>query len=265
MKWPNLLGMVRHGRSAYNELAHRIKQDPLWPQFVKEFDNDHTSNITRELASNLSSRYPQEYADYDTPLVNEGRNEARRAGLFAPTVMPLPDIVIVSPYLRTRQTREGIVETWPALGKVPYYTDENLVEREIGLAILYSNWRFFYVFYPDQKLYSDRVGYYHYRYPQGENVPDVRRRKKHLIQTIIREYAGKRVLLIAHHLSILALRANLERQSPEEFTQLDKKNPPKNCSITIYRGYPDLGKDGKLLLENYNMLAPGNTVEEPAA
>jgi hypothetical protein len=67
-----------------------------------------------------------------------------------------------------------------------------------------------------------------------------------------REFAGKRVMAITHHLTILATRANFERLSPEEFLHLDKHEKPLNCGVTRYIGNPNLGSRGKLELCEYN-------------
>jgi IS5 family transposase len=57
---------------------------------------------------------------------------------------------------------------------------------------------------------------------------------------------------VTHHLTILSFRANYERLSPEEFIRLDEHEKPVNCGITVYRGDPNQGKDGKLVLQIYN-------------
>ncbi len=110
----------------------------------------------------------------------------------------------------------------------------------------------FHALNPDQKRLRDTMGPYWYQYPQGESVSMVRDRIRDVLSMIIREYAGQHVLMVTHHLTILSLRANLERLSPEEFIRLDNHEKPVNCGITIYRGEPKLGKNGKLVLESYN-------------
>jgi hypothetical protein len=57
---------------------------------------------------------------------------------------------------------------------------------------------------------------------------------------------------MTHHLTILSARANYERLSPEEFIKLNDHEKPVNCGMTIYRGDPHQGRDGRLVLETYN-------------
>jgi hypothetical protein len=59
-------------------------------------------------------------------------------------------------------------------------------------------------------------------------------------------------MAVTHHLSILALRANLERFGAPEFQRLDNEEKPINCGVTIYRGNPNAGEDGHLELDRYN-------------
>lgn len=58
---------------------------------------------------------------------------------------------------------------------------------------------------------------------------------------------------ITHHLSILSIRADLERLSADEFIRLDKEEKPINLGVTLYKGDPNQGTDGKLILEAYNV------------
>jgi broad specificity phosphatase PhoE len=72
------------------------------------------------------------------------------------------------------------------------------------------------------------------------------------MSTLVREYSGQRVMLITHHLTILSIRAILERLSSSEFVDLDKKQKPVNCGVTIYHGEAGVGKNGRLIMDEYN-------------
>jgi hypothetical protein len=71
--------------------------------------------------------------------------------------------------------------------------------------------------------------------------------------TIVRDYFEKKILAVTHHLTILSLRANLERLNSKEFIRLDHQEKPINAGVTIYKGHPELGSNGKLILEVYNL------------
>jgi broad specificity phosphatase PhoE len=143
-------------------------------------------------------------------------------------------------------------EEWPDLRKAAVFREERIREKDHGLGVLYNDWRIYQVMHPEQGELQRLVGEYDYRFLNGENIPDVRQRNLSWITTITREFAGKRVMAITHHLTILSTRANFERLSPAEFLHLDEHEKPVNCGVTRYLGNPDLGRRGKLLLHEYN-------------
>jgi broad specificity phosphatase PhoE len=206
MKWPSCLVIIRHGPSAYNELRSKKNEDPEYLEFKEEFKRDYQSARCRELAEIVRRRYALGVGDYDMPLSEEGWVPCRALGGRLHTVAPPPDVIFISPYVRTRETYQGM-----------------------------------------------REGSYWYQYPQGESVAQVRDRIRSFTNTLVREHAGQVVYLISHHLTKLSIRANLERLTPEQFQHLDDHETPINCGVTIYRGDPALGSDGKLVLTHYNL------------
>jgi len=164
----------------------------------------------------------------------------------------LPDIVFVSPYERTLRTLARITVGWPELKNVRVVEEGRIREQEHGLSLIYNDWRVFQAFHPEQKELHDLEGSYYYRYPQGESMEDVRERNRSWLNTLTRDFAGANVLTVTHHLTILAARANLERLSAGECQFLDKYEKPINLGVTIYRGNPNLGSDGRLILDTYN-------------
>jgi hypothetical protein len=44
----------------------------------------------------------------------------------------------------------------------------------------------------------------------------------------------------------------MERWGAREFIKIDEANPPVNCGVTLYRGHPELGENGRLILNYYN-------------
>lgn len=259
MKWPNTFTWVRHGKSKWNELKQNIENDPLWPDFLKEYERNYRSPQTKKLARSILGRYKPSWSDEHTPLSDLGEIQSIKTGPYLKDLIKLPDVVYVSTFLRCRQTYQNLCVGWPELKAVQVYFDERVIERDVGIRARYGHWKIFNVFNPEQKEFYDELGptaYYRCRYPQGENVPDVMRRVHELFDTVIREYAGCEVLVISHGVCIMSMRATLERMSPEEFVQLDKTNSPKNCSVTIYKGNAHEGLDGKLELVKYNEVAP---------
>lgn len=212
-----------------------------------------TDAEARKLAEQIKEKYSLGVGDYDTPLTEEGTRQAIVTGTeLCSAGTPLPDVIIYSPYLRTKQTMLGLMEGWEQLSTVTQVEDDRIREQEHGLAILYSDWRVFHTLHPEQRELKQLQGDYWYQYPQSESVADVRDRVRSMLATLTREYSGQRVLMVTHHLTILSIRATLERLTPEEFIRLDKELKPVNCGITEYTGVARAGKDGKLVLNSYN-------------
>lgn len=260
MKWPRELVIVRHGESVYNALKEQRAQDPLYQEFRARYEqvidwNEPLPKELIELAKKVQKEFALGLSDYNTSMSEKGSQQARVTAQKLRGMIETPDVVFVSPYVRTMQTWDEMKAGWQELKGVQFFPEERIREREHGLLIPYNDWWLMTIFHPEQKTFYESLGEYAeygYMYPQGENVPLVRDRIRSWISTLIREFAGMKVMAITHHVVILALRANLERLSPEQFIWLDKNAKPVNCGVTIYRGDPDQGKDGRLVLESYN-------------
>ncbi|MBU2037048.1 histidine phosphatase family protein [Patescibacteria group bacterium] len=252
MKWPNYLMLIRHDVSEYNVLRAKKETDPLYQRFMRLFKNSSDGKETRELAHLLWLKYRLNCSGPNTPLVDTEAKQAYHTGQQLKKEFALPDVIFVSPYKRALDTLTGLKRGWPELNKVKWHKEERIREQEHGLATIYNDWRIFQTLHPEQRFLYEREGPYRYCYPQGENVPDVRDRSTLMVNTITRDWAGKNVLLVCHHLNILALRTHLERLDEEEFIRLDKEEKPINCGVTLYRGHPELGQNGRLVLEFYN-------------
>lgn len=252
MKWPISLMLIRHDTSAYNILRDRKKDDPMYRDFLASWEKDPGSEMTRALAVLVHEKFALGVSDADTPLADMEGRQAYETGVWLSSNGKLPDVVFVSPYSRARLTLEHISRGWPELGSVKTYEEERIREQEHGLSLLYNDWKVFHALHPEQRRLYQLEGPYWYRYPQGENVPDVRERNRSWLTTLTRDFSEKSVLVVTHHLNILAMRANLERLSAEEFIRLDQEEKPINCGVTLYRGHWDKGANGRLELEYYN-------------
>lgn len=255
MKWPETLTIVRHGESMYNALKQAKEADPRYKEFKKAYNKrEKDPETAKELALQLIAdrTFMLDFGDHDTPLSEKGHQQAETTGAKLSEKIKLPDVVFVSPYLRTRQTLGSMAVGWPELGEVKIVEEERIREQEHGLALIYNDWRIFNIMHPEQDQLRGLQGSYWYQFPQGESVPQVRERDRSFKNTVTRDYREQNVLVVAHHLQILAARANQERFGADEFIRLDHEEKPVNCGVTIYRGDPDLGQDGRLILDTYN-------------
>ena len=252
MKWPASITIMRHAQSAYNILRGKKARSVYYARFKEAYRRDYQAEETKVLAQGVQKRWSLGVSDCDTPLTAVGERQSFRTGKKLPQIMSLPDVVLFSPYLRTKRTLEEVARGWPELKNVQWIPDERIREQEHGLSLLYSDWRVFNVLHPEQKRMHDLLGPYWYQFPQGESAAQVRDRCREEVAMLIREYDGQKVLLVTHHLTILSFRANLERPTPEEFIRLDEEEKPVNCGVTQYIGNPNAGRDGRLELKFYN-------------
>lgn len=255
MKWPETLTLVRHDVSTYNELKPKKEADPLYQEFLRAYDDNPASEACRALAQIVKDKFALPHGDHNTPLSqNEGMN-AYKVGISLCNLelIPKPDIIFVSPYLRAQQTLERIVDGWPELESVEVKPDVRIRELDHGIAADINDLRVFNVMYPDQAEHREKAGEYYYQWPEGENGPRVEERLWRWNDMLIREYSQKNALAVSHHQTILLERKLIEGFSAEEYIRLDRYDKPINAGLTIYKGHPQLGRDGKLVLDKYNL------------
>jgi broad specificity phosphatase PhoE len=155
------------------------------------------------------------------------------------------DAILVSPYLRTRQTAQQIVR---GIGYSPeIVVDDRLREIEFGILDGLTP-QGIEAKYPEEIARRRKEGKYWYRPPGGESRPDVALRVHSLLGTLSRDYAGKHVLIVCHSVVVLVFRRLLERWDETEYLKVDREDDVKNCSMTSY-----YSSSGKLLLEDYNV------------
>lgn len=252
MKWPALAQFVRHDVSCYNVLKGKKAADPLYQEFLVAYRADYTSRECRDLAELVNKKFALPYSDKETPLVECNSKAVVNTGTNLRNMGVVPDVIFVSPYRRTLETLAGLTTGFPELAQVKTYQEERIREQGHGLAGLFNDYKVFYTLYPDQRRLHDQDGDYWYQWPQGERVPEVRDRLRSFLTTLTRDFNNQKVLIVSHHLALLAFMANLERWDDAEFERVNEEEKPINCGVTTYIGDPDLGKNGKFKLTCYN-------------
>jgi broad specificity phosphatase PhoE len=226
-KWPSLFMVARHGQSEANvrkEAAKKDGQEPSWTGVLR---------------------------DQDSPLTPLGWRQADALGMMIGEmgVNYRPDVVITSPYLRAKQTTEGIINGMRHAPEV--VVEERIREIEFGIMDGIDRATFRKLF-PSEADRRERDGKYYYRPPGGENRPDVRLRVHSVLDTLNRDYVGIKVLTVCHSVVVLAFRSLLERWEEAEYLKVDKEDDVVNCGLTIYGRI----ENRKLQLREYNKVAP---------
>jgi probable phosphoglycerate mutase len=229
-KWPEALLLARHGQSEANVRKTAAKAgglEPSWASAVRDQDSPLTDLGGRQslaLGCMLGTRYP-------------------------PSPSERLEVAITSPYLRAKQTVEGVVQ---GLGYMPEIVVEERV-REIEFGIMDGIDRAaFRKLFPSEATRRERDGKYWYRPPGGENRPDVRLRVHSMLDTLNRDYVGRRVLIVCHSVVVLAFRSLLERWGEPEYLWVDREDDVMNCGLTVYERRENRHQ---LLLKEYNTVA----------
>ena len=159
--WPARLWLVRHGESQ--------------------------GNVAREIADRAGHHeIGIDIRDVDVPLSEFGHLQAKAAGDWFASLPSdeRPEVIISSPYLRTKQTAQIICEAGAlAGGPAQPHIDERLREREFGifdrLTDIGIRERF-----PEEAAHKAMLGKFYHRPPGGESWADVILRLRSVLNTI---------------------------------------------------------------------------------
>ena len=201
------LGVVRHGQSTGNVIAQEAETGGLEAIDIPE-------------------------RDADVPLSPTGREQAEAVGTWLGGLGDdqRPEVAIVSPYLRTRQTAELAL----AGTGVRVVVDERLRDRELGVLDLLTG-RGVQARQPAEYARRARLGKFYYRPPGGESWADVLLRLRALLRELREDHPGGRVLLFGHEATVLLVRYLAESLSEAELMEVAHATAVANCSISTWR------------------------------
>lgn len=213
------LAVIRHGQSTGNVIAQDAETDGLEVIDIPE-------------------------RDADVPLSPTGQEQAQAVGTWL-SGLPAgerPDLAIVSPYLRTRQTAELAL----AGSGVPAVVDERLRDRELGVLDLLTG-RGVQARLPGEFERRARLGKFYYRPPGGESWADVLLRLRSLLRELREDHPGGRIVLFGHEAIVLLVRYLAERLGEAELMRIAHGTDLANCSVSTWRLH-----DGRLTPELFN-------------
>jgi broad specificity phosphatase PhoE len=194
----------------------------------------------------------------DVPLSELGTRQAAAVGRWfgAMTAEQQPTVLLVSPYVRARETANRLVAAARIdPQRLEIVVDERLREREFGILDRLTPTGVRQKF-PEQAEFQAALGKFYHRPPGGESWCDVILRLRNVIDTVSREYCQERVLIVAHQAVILCFRYLLEHMTETDILAIDRAHNLANCSVTTYAYDPNLGKKGRLALRSFNFVAP---------
>ena len=226
-KWPSRLVIMRHAESEAN----------LRREYLKSIDS-------REHHVGLEGR------DVDVRLTARGREQARATGSGLNDYGPF-HVVYMSPYQRTRETAALVVEQLETPPRV--VIEERVREKEFGLLEGLTR-HGIKDRYPEEAARKLALGKYYYRPPGGESFPDVNLRVHSFLGTMIREWAGRRVLVVTHSVVVLCFRRCGSPPEEREVLDLDRQDDVKNAALLIYEPGTRNGRQSGVVRKAWNLI-----------
>ena len=230
--WPQTLWIIRHGQSAGNVAR------------------DHAEANNLDLIDIA-------FRDIDVPLSDLGHDQSAALGAWFGRLSPeeQPEVVLCSPYIRAQQTAKLMVEHARLNGNAVMRLDERLREKEFGILDRLTKHGIARK-YPDLNEQRGHVGKFYFRPPGGESWCDVVLRLRSLTEMVTREYADRRVLVVAHQVIVNCMRYLLEQMDEARILAIDREGDVPNCSVTSYRAVTGEETAGAFKLDLVNFIAP---------
>jgi len=175
--------------------------------------------------ANVDGFDPQLAGDFRTPLTEVGIVQARAAGEAIGHEFVAGSLVYLSPYWRTRETLDALLNGAKAAREdaIGIYEDPRLRELDHG----YGNVK-------DQAHKREKHGWFYYRYEGGESPADCYDRTSGFLESMMRQVerkAASRVLIVTHGMALRCFVMRFLRLSIEQFEVIE--NPHNGDVVTI--------------------------------
>ncbi|MDP1706869.1 MAG: histidine phosphatase family protein [bacterium] len=246
MKWPRTLVLATPGESESQFNKRYWLSDPDFREFLKYVAEDPENLLIDGLAQTLKEKFGLPIQDSNSPLTSTGIEQVRLTALELQKRIEAPERIFVAPYTAALETVAIIQKHWPATRNASIIKDGRLQSQDLGRAVLYHDPRIFMVLNQEQREMIGFYGPYHYRFPQGESIFDVRERTRGSIGALVREHGGNHIMIVGPSLVTHCLEANfLDNMPEEEFVEFWRQERDGNghCHISAYRNTPKSGKE----------------------
>ena len=223
---PALLVLVRHAESARNQ----AKKGSVY------------------FADDAARRVVHGQSDQHTELTPAGHAQAAQTGVALRERFGVFDYAYTSGYARTVQTADGLLSAYPDRSLTKERMNIFIRERDSGYSYDMTTAEAEAAF-PWLNEYWRTYGGFMARPPGGESLADVVARVHTFLDTLFRDRAGQKVLVVTHGGTIRCFRFLLERWDYSRAAAWPDGQAPANCGVTTYRCAA--GGD-HLELEEYN-------------
>jgi len=187
-----------------------------------------------ESEANVNRALTMVVPDHALHLTEKGRKQALGAGLRLRSIVRDESVkYIVSPYVRTKETLNGIIHAWdPSEWQKGWIREDvRIREQEFGN---YDS--------PDMaRLHATKkqFGPFYYRFPEGESIADCYDRASLFVESIYRSWHDNtktNEVIVGHGTMILVTLMRLLRLTVDDFGNLDHL---QNCEFVVLERPPD--------------------------
>ena len=210
-----------------------------------------------ESLGNLNEQAYRQFGDHNVPLTQWGYRQAAEAGgAISSYLQGVPRTgfrrlsIWYSPFLRTRQSKDALLQALPESVVGDIREDYLLREQDFGLFTeIYDHaeqkQKFPEEFEKWARLRSNS-GKFYARPPDGESRADVAQRVRLFLQTVLHdaEHDNDNVVIVGHGVTNRAVEMNFLHRPVEWFERSDN---PGNADITLIEGNRSKGYESILL------------------
>lgn len=188
--------------------------------------------------------------DHKIGLTDAGHEHARRTSKMLLERFGVPAAFYDSGYLRTVQTREGLLTAYSKKDRKHITVRSSLFIRERDSGYTYDMTKEeAEKLFPFMEEYWETHGGFFARPIGGESLADVTNRVDRFLRSMFRKHAGKTIFIATHSGTLRTIRYLLEDWTHERATSWPKGQGPKNCGVTVYEYDDTLNR---LVLREYN-------------
>jgi 2,3-bisphosphoglycerate-dependent phosphoglycerate mutase len=199
-----------------------------------------------ESLGNLNEQAYGQFGDHNVPLTQWGHRQALDAGrAIASHLAAAPDIGSVrlsiwySPFLRTRQSKDALLEALPSELVGDIREDYLLREQDFGLFTEIYDHAEQKQKFPDEfekwARLRNNSGKFYARPPDGESRADVAQRVRLFLQTLAQDidFGNDNIVIVGHGVTNRAFEMNFLHLSVDWFERSDN---PANADVTLIEG-----------------------------
>ncbi len=228
MDRPELLVFIRHAQSVRNAIKHNA---------VYFADEEARASVVG-------------IPDHKISLTSEGWTQTGETGVGVCQDFGVPDYAYDSDYLRTVETREGVLSAYTAEERRHIKICHNLFLRERDPGYCYDMTESeAETAFPWLKKYWKTFGGFFAVPPGGESLAQATQRAYLFLNMLFRDRAGKKVFVFTHGGTLRCFRFLLEHWDYDRALKWLPGESPKNCGVTVYE-YDNIL--GHLVLKEYN-------------